>query len=447
MDSEAGLVRRCQEGDTTAFAPLLRPYEYALAALIRYRIGHPQHAEDVLQEVLVQAWTRIGALREPGRIGPWLMQIGRNQCRDFFKGAQRRERATEGAVLARAVDSDSLRLHQRQLQRDEAARALEQVPQPQQQVARLHYLEGLSIAEIAARGRWPQGTVKRHLFQAREHMRESLGIAARERKRKPEMRAQEPRDQDTGHSFPRQRPEIAVRELDVEPFAVECPELRWWLVVPRLGEEAIQATYKAPDWRLDGVARMRVARPAAVDGLEGVEVEVEEWDREIRRWRDVDWSMCAREHGEEIQYLAVIAEEEEGISISTYLGHGFTEAWACMKRRIEDTGRYVRQPDGSWSQAHGADNLDASGAGMCEVRIGDNVFTCLRVLQLEGLVTEEDAPVDEAYITAEGRTVLIRDYVQDCHDDVDLDRSQALVIDGQTRYHWTDRVTGAGFGP
>ena len=83
---------------------------------------------------------------------------------------------------------------------------------------------------------------------------------------------------------------------------------------------------------------------------------------------------------------------------------------------------------------------------MWEVRIGENVFTCLRVLQLEGPVTEKDAPIDEACITAEGRTVLIRDYAHDCFEDIDLDRSQALVVDGQTRYHWTDRVTGAGLG-
>ena len=443
MDSEADLVRRCQAGDGAAFAPLLRPYEYALAALIRYRIGHPQHAEDVFQEALVQAWTRIGALREPDKIGPWLMQIGRNQCRDFFKGAQRREKPTEETALARAVDRDSLRLHRRQLQRDEAARALEQVPQPQQQIARLHYLEGLSIAEIAARGPWPQGTVKRHLFQARLHMRESMEIIARGRR--PEMQTRVPKDQKPGHSFPRQRPEITVRELDGAPFAVECPELRWWLLVPRLGEEAIQATYKAPDWGLEAVARMRVVGPAAVEGLEGVEVEVEEWDGEVKGWGPAGWSMCARENGEEIQYLAVIGQRD-GISINTYLSQSFTGAWGCVKRRIEDTGRYVRQQDGSLKQAHSADNLEASGAGMYEVRIGENVFTCLRVLQLEGPVTEEDAPIDEAYITAEGRTVLIRDYARDCFEDIDLDRSHALVIDGQTGYHWTDRVTGAGLG-
>ena len=363
MDSEADLVRRCQRGDSTAFAPLLRPYEFALAALIRYRIGHPQHAEDVLQEVLVQAWTRITTLKDPGKIGPWLMQIGRNQCRDFFKKAQRREKPTEDAALARAADSDSLRRHRRQLQRDQAARALEQVPQPQQQVARLHYLEGLSIAEIAARGQWPQGTVKRHLFQARLHIRQSMEITARGRS--PKMRTQIPKDQKAGQSFPQQRPAIAVRELDGAPFVVECPELRWWLVVPRLGEEAIQATYRAPDWPLDGVARMRVARPAAVDGLEGVKVEVEEWDGDVEGWRDAGWSMCARENGEEIQYLAVIGQQGKGISINTYLSQGFTGAWGCMKRRIEDTGRYVRQPDGSWKQAHSADNFDACGVPGC----------------------------------------------------------------------------------
>ena len=332
MDSEVDLVRRCQRGDSSAFAPLLRPYEFALAALIRYRIGHSQHAEDVLQETLVQAWTRIATLKQPDKIGPWLMQIARNQCRDSFKAAQRREKLTGGAVLARAVDSGSLRQYRRQLQQDEAARALEQVPQPQQQVARLHYLEGLSIAEIAARGQWPKGTVKRHLFQARLHMRRNMGITAPGRR--PKMRTQTPKDQKLGQYFPKQRPEIAVRELDGTPFAVECPELRWWLVVPRLGEEAVQATYRAADWSLDGVARMRVARPAAVDGLDGVEVKIENWDGDVEGWRDAGWSMCAREHGEEIQYLAVIGQQEEEISISTYLSQGFTDGWGCMKRRI-----------------------------------------------------------------------------------------------------------------
>ena len=59
------------------------------------------------------------------------------------------------------------------------------------------------------------------------------------------MRTQLPKDQKDGQSFPQQRPEIAVRELDGVPFAVECPELRWWLVVPsrrRVGEQLIDVS-------------------------------------------------------------------------------------------------------------------------------------------------------------------------------------------------------------
>ena len=444
MDSEVELVRRCQAGDSGAFAPLLRPYEYALAALIRYRIGHPQYAEDVLQEALVQAWTRIGTLKEPEKIGPWLMQIGRNQCRDFFKAAQRRERPTQAEALERTVDKGEVGAHQRRQQQAEATRALERLPQPQQQVARLHYLEGFSIAEIAGRGRRPQGTVKRHLYQARQSMRQSMEITARGRR--PKMQTKMTEVGEAGHPFPQRRPEIALRELDIEPFAVESPELRWWMVVPRLGEEAVQATYKAPDWRLNAVSRMRAVRPAQVHGLEGVEVEVEEWDGDAGAWSNAGWSMCARESGEEIQYLATIGRQEGRISLNTFLNQGYNGAWGCMNRRIEDRGRYLPRRDGSWQQAHSADNLDASGAGVYEVQIGERVFTCLRVLQLEGLVTEEDAPIDEAYITAEGRTVLVRDYAHDCFEDIELDRSRALVVDGQTLYHWTDRVTGAGLG-
>ena len=113
--------------------------------------------------------------------------------------------------------------------------------------------------------------------------------------------------------FPQQRPEIAVRQLDGEPFAVDCPELRWWLVVPRLGEEALQAKYKAADGALAEINRMRAVRPAEVHGLEGVEVEIDAWDE--GQWRPADWSICARENDEEIQYLATIWRQEGRVSI------------------------------------------------------------------------------------------------------------------------------------
>ena len=57
--------------------------------------------------------------------------------------------------------------------------ALEDIPEAARETGRRFYLEGLTIAEIAAETRSPPGTVKRRLFQARQEMRASLGINPR----------------------------------------------------------------------------------------------------------------------------------------------------------------------------------------------------------------------------------------------------------------------------
>ena len=71
-----------------------------------------------------------------------------------------------------------------------------------------------------------------------------------------------------------------------------------------------------------------------ISATESVEVEVEEWDGDVEGWRDAGWFMYAWENGEEVQYLAVIEQQEEGISINTYLSQGFTGAFGCTKHRL-----------------------------------------------------------------------------------------------------------------
>ncbi len=53
------LARRSAKGDEQAFSQLVRRYERQLVTLICYLLGNAEHAEDVLQETLVQAWIGI----------------------------------------------------------------------------------------------------------------------------------------------------------------------------------------------------------------------------------------------------------------------------------------------------------------------------------------------------------------------------------------------------
>jgi RNA polymerase sigma-70 factor (ECF subfamily) len=174
--SDEILILRSARGDQEAFVQLVHRYEQPLAALIRYRIGSGHDAEDVLQETLLQAWLGVRRLRDPAKVRYWLLQVARNRCRDFLRSPQRRDQPTDPQYLVEWLNRNGRAVAAARQAVAEVRDVLEQVPHREREAAKLFYLEGLTIAEIAKRSRSPEGTVKRRLFDARHHMRHPLGL-------------------------------------------------------------------------------------------------------------------------------------------------------------------------------------------------------------------------------------------------------------------------------
>ena len=105
------------------------------------------------------------------------------------------------------------------------------------------------------------------------------------------------------HPFPPKRPKIVVTPSRAKPFAVDCRELRWWFGRPVVGERTLWATYDGPDWRLTGVTEMLALRPARVNDVAGVEIQVNEWSPETG-WQ-ADWRrMFGRLTETSVQWVA-----------------------------------------------------------------------------------------------------------------------------------------------
>ena len=153
--------------------------------------------------------------------------------------------------------------------------AMEAVPEPERRAMRAFYLDGMSIAEIAARHRCPPGTVKRRLSHGRDRVRRELGIT--KTRRGTTMRVE---SKESGKPFPEHRPDITVSRSAGQPFSVDLRELAWWFIVPEVGERVRSAEYEqtrdgsAP--KLTEVNAMVARRPAVVHGRECVEIEVDE---------------------------------------------------------------------------------------------------------------------------------------------------------------------------
>lgn len=125
-----------------------------------------EDAEDLLQESLVHAYTRLGQLREQSRMRGWLISIVRTRHLEKLRRDQSRPQATQELPQLACAGEDPLC--------DTVAAALARLPEPQRELLSLFYLDGLSLKETGqVLGIRPQ-VVRQRLFRARQALRRRL---------------------------------------------------------------------------------------------------------------------------------------------------------------------------------------------------------------------------------------------------------------------------------
>ena len=453
--SDQLLAEQVRQGNEQALVRLIRRYERTLVGLIRYRVGSGDQVQDVLQETLVHVWS--GLRRDtPRDVRAWLLQVARNRCRDYFRSTQRRELFVETEALAPMVN----RFGVAQARQREAAaaivEAMEEVPDRERAALQAFYLDGLSIAEIAARHRCPDGTVKRRLSHGRDRIRTVLGVTPKTRSKTMSTNQQRP--------FPQYRPEIRIEASQENPFRIDFKEMAWWFIVPEVGDRIRWAIYEPlkegdEPWWLSETVSLAAQRPAVIHDRPCVEVEVENqyFDQDgkiLKREEDRHVKVWGHLAENAVEWIAVESLRPDGTrELTTFLDEGFYDNWGSSPRLAEDRGCLRPQVDGSFARQ--ADAAQITGAGVFDVQIGGQHFTCLRVFEVEKEATERDVMI-EAYITRAGRTVLDRRYngnrwgKKDAppHNwgeamtwEEDLPYNDRIVIDGVTYVHYYDKLT------
>ena len=170
------LIRKSIDGDGQAFAALIKRVEARLLRLVRSEIADLTYAEDVLQEVLLDVWRGLKQLRNWERWDAWALQIARHRCYDFFGSAQRREEPMAHSDLEPIIDRQRGHSGIESELLDLVLNVLSEAPPDQAEAARLFYIEGLTIKQIAGHLGRPEGTIKRWLSNARSFVRSRLGL-------------------------------------------------------------------------------------------------------------------------------------------------------------------------------------------------------------------------------------------------------------------------------
>ena len=147
----------------TACLSSLRRYAHAL---LRDRTA----ADDLVQDTLDRAWTRIGSWHESGDMRPWLFSIMHNLHVDQV----RRQRLATVPLDDEALTVSVRATHQDHLELRDLDAALCRLPEEQREVLLLVALEEMSYAETAEVLGISPANVASRLFRAREKLRTIL---------------------------------------------------------------------------------------------------------------------------------------------------------------------------------------------------------------------------------------------------------------------------------
>lgn len=189
----AQLVRRCIDGDSSAWAEMVRTHHKRVYGLCYRFTGNPADAEDVTQDVFLKIYSNLAAFNATkGSLQVWITTLTRNLLVDTFR-RNRNARATSSLDEGWDVVEDLKpidRLTSRAVSPHEAAAhkelermvqdALAQVSVELREAVILRDLQDLDYKEIAQVLDIPEGTVKSRISRGRAELARLLERTKRE---------------------------------------------------------------------------------------------------------------------------------------------------------------------------------------------------------------------------------------------------------------------------
>jgi RNA polymerase sigma-70 factor, ECF subfamily len=170
-DDEA--IGRVLDGDTEAFAILVRRHEARVKRLGMSFFHDEEDAADFTQDVFVKAYTALASFKGRSLFSTWLLRIAYNTAINSKKRRREQLSLDPEMEIVGSPGTDETQL------REETANAVREamagLPPRQALCIELYFYYDLKYAEIGEVTGFPVNTIKSHVFRAKRILRERLG--------------------------------------------------------------------------------------------------------------------------------------------------------------------------------------------------------------------------------------------------------------------------------
>ena len=168
-DVTPDVVSLAAAGDAEAFTRIVVAHHADMLRIAHVVCGDVDVAADAAQAAWAIAWRRMGSVKDPARLRPWLMSVAANEARQAVRGAGRRHiREIAVASNARSADVPG------QVDRIDLANSLARLDPRDRTLLGMHFIAGLDSSEIAREVGMSRTAVRSRMSRAIGRLRKDL---------------------------------------------------------------------------------------------------------------------------------------------------------------------------------------------------------------------------------------------------------------------------------
>ncbi len=177
------LVKSAVKGDQEAFKKLVNKYQKPLYFHVLKMVKEHEQVEDLIQEAFVKAFDNLATYNTDYAFSTWLYRITTNHTIDYLRKKKLKTTSINDPVKTKEgemqielgdkqaeTDRDIIRSQRQKI----IHHAINNLPEKYRVVIQLRHIEELSYQEISEQLDFPLGTVKAHIFRAREMLYKAL---------------------------------------------------------------------------------------------------------------------------------------------------------------------------------------------------------------------------------------------------------------------------------
>lgn len=177
------LVAAALRGREDSYKKLVDKYDRPIYFHIRKMIKEVEMVEDLVQEVFIKAFKNLGSYSNEYAFSTWLYRIATNHTIDYLRKKKLQTFSINDPVKTKdgemevqlpdtsfATDAPIMKSERKAIVQN----AIHNLPDKYRKVIQMRHMEELSYDEIASELDLPLGTVKAHIFRARELLYKAL---------------------------------------------------------------------------------------------------------------------------------------------------------------------------------------------------------------------------------------------------------------------------------